>query len=155
MTHWTASAVARRSDLASAPKQTSFMPDPCLSFRMSPVVKGFGCRPLEGRRRLFGGRRPKASKGGNRAGGRRTIPRDRAKSRQTTFRRSNCPAILSCQSIWGKKSAEQHEGEQAIEKAMRTGTRIAKLVSFAILALFTAPHFWIWETERLPALRLM
>jgi hypothetical protein len=33
------------------------------------VVKGFGCRPLEGRRRVFGGRRPKASKGGNRAGG--------------------------------------------------------------------------------------
>jgi len=32
------------------------------------IVKGFGCRPLEGRRRLFGGRRPKASKG-NRAGG--------------------------------------------------------------------------------------
>jgi hypothetical protein len=32
-------------------------------------VQGFGCRPLEGRRRVFGGRRPKASKGGNRAGG--------------------------------------------------------------------------------------
>jgi hypothetical protein len=30
-------------------------------------VKGFGCRPLEGRRSIFGGRRPKASKGGNRA----------------------------------------------------------------------------------------
>jgi hypothetical protein len=30
-------------------------------------VKGFGCRPLEGQRRVFGGRRPKASKGGNRA----------------------------------------------------------------------------------------
>jgi hypothetical protein len=26
-------------------------------------VKGFGCRPLEGQRRVFGGRRPKASKG--------------------------------------------------------------------------------------------
>jgi len=37
--------------------------------RMSASVKGFGCRPLEGRRRVFGGRRPKASKGGNRAGG--------------------------------------------------------------------------------------
>jgi hypothetical protein len=35
----------------------------------SGCVKGFGCRPHEGRRRLFGGRRPKASKGGNRAGG--------------------------------------------------------------------------------------
>jgi len=30
-------------------------------------VKGFGCRPHEGRRRVFGGWRPKASKGGNRA----------------------------------------------------------------------------------------
>jgi hypothetical protein len=30
-------------------------------------VKGFGCRPLEGRRRVFGGRRPKASREGNRA----------------------------------------------------------------------------------------
>jgi hypothetical protein len=30
-------------------------------------VKGFGCRPLEGGRRAFGGRRPKASKEGNRA----------------------------------------------------------------------------------------
>jgi hypothetical protein len=30
-------------------------------------VKGFGCRPLEGWRRVLGGRRPKASKGGNRA----------------------------------------------------------------------------------------
>jgi hypothetical protein len=27
---------------------------------MSVIVKGFGCRPLEGRRRVFGGRRPKA-----------------------------------------------------------------------------------------------
>ena len=35
----------------------------------SPFVKGFGRRPHEGRRRVFGGRRPKASKGGNRAGG--------------------------------------------------------------------------------------
>ena len=35
--------------------------------QMSAFVKGFGCRPLEGRRREFGGRRPKASKGGNRA----------------------------------------------------------------------------------------
>jgi hypothetical protein len=43
---------------------------------MSPIVKGFGCRPLEGQRRLFVGRRPKASKGGNRAGGCRTMPRD-------------------------------------------------------------------------------
>jgi hypothetical protein len=33
----------------------------------SASVKGFGCRPLEGQRRVFGGRRPKASKGGNRA----------------------------------------------------------------------------------------
>jgi hypothetical protein len=32
-------------------------------------VKGFGCRPHEGRHREFGGRRPKASKGGNRAQG--------------------------------------------------------------------------------------
>jgi len=30
-------------------------------------VKGFGCRALEGQRGVFGGRRPKASKGGNRA----------------------------------------------------------------------------------------
>jgi hypothetical protein len=30
------------------------------------VVKGFGCRPHDGRHRVFGGRRPKASKGGNR-----------------------------------------------------------------------------------------
>src|SRR5258708_7067545 len=29
---------------------------------MSVHVKGFGCRPLERRRRLFGGPRPKASK---------------------------------------------------------------------------------------------
>jgi hypothetical protein len=28
----------------------------------SAYVQGFGCRPLEGRRRVFGGRRPKASK---------------------------------------------------------------------------------------------
>ena len=34
---------------------------------MTACVKGFGCRPLERRRRVFGGRRPKASKGGNRA----------------------------------------------------------------------------------------
>jgi hypothetical protein len=33
----------------------------------SPFVKGFGCRPLEGRRRAFGGRRPKVSKEGNHA----------------------------------------------------------------------------------------
>jgi hypothetical protein len=26
---------------------------------MSPIVKGFGCRPHEGRRHEFGGRRPK------------------------------------------------------------------------------------------------
>jgi hypothetical protein len=31
----------------------------CANSRKS--VKGFGCRPLEGRRRTFGGRRPKAS----------------------------------------------------------------------------------------------
>src|SRR6266436_13692 len=31
---------------------------------MSVPVKGFGCRPRGGRRREFGGRRPKASKGG-------------------------------------------------------------------------------------------
>jgi hypothetical protein len=30
-------------------------------------VKGFGSRPLDGGRRVFGGWRPKASKGGNRA----------------------------------------------------------------------------------------
>ena len=35
----------------------------------SAAVKGFGCRPHEGRHREFGGRRPKASKGRNRAGG--------------------------------------------------------------------------------------
>jgi hypothetical protein len=29
---------------------------------MSAFMKGFGCRPREGRRRVFGGRRPKASK---------------------------------------------------------------------------------------------
>jgi len=29
---------------------------------MSVPEKGFGCRPLERRRRVFGGRRPKASK---------------------------------------------------------------------------------------------
>src|SRR6266403_1851509 len=40
---------------------------------MSESVKGFGCRPLEGRRRVFGGRRPKASKGGNRAGGTKDV----------------------------------------------------------------------------------
>src|SRR5260370_24462272 len=32
--------------------------------RMSGFVKGLGCRPVERRRRVFGGRRPKASKGG-------------------------------------------------------------------------------------------
>ena len=31
--------------------------------------ENFGCRPLEGRRGAFGGRRPKPSKGGNRAYG--------------------------------------------------------------------------------------
>ena len=36
---------------------------------MSSFVKGFGCRPLEGPVRECGGRRPKASKGGNRAWG--------------------------------------------------------------------------------------
>jgi hypothetical protein len=35
----------------------------------SAIVKGFGCWPLEGQRGEFGGRRPKASKGGNRAQG--------------------------------------------------------------------------------------
>jgi len=35
--------------------------------KMTAHVKGFGCRPLEGRHRMFGGRRPKASKEGNRA----------------------------------------------------------------------------------------
>jgi hypothetical protein len=30
---------------------------------MSAHVKGFGCRPHEGQRGVFGGRRPKASKG--------------------------------------------------------------------------------------------
>jgi hypothetical protein len=34
---------------------------------MSAYVKGFGCRPLEGQRGVFGGWRPKASKGGKRA----------------------------------------------------------------------------------------
>jgi hypothetical protein len=34
---------------------------------MSASVKGFGCRPLERRGRVFGGWRPKASKEGNRA----------------------------------------------------------------------------------------
>jgi hypothetical protein len=38
-----------------------------IGFEVSAFVKGFGCRPLEGWRRVFGGRRPKASKGGNRA----------------------------------------------------------------------------------------
>src|ERR1043166_6663494 len=33
---------------------------------MSPSVKGFGCRPLTGDAANSGGRRPKASKGGNR-----------------------------------------------------------------------------------------
>src|SRR6266852_1554181 len=36
---------------------------------MSTRVKGFGCRPLTGRATHCVGRRPKASKGGNRAGG--------------------------------------------------------------------------------------
>jgi hypothetical protein len=34
-----------------------------LRLGISQFVKGFGCRPLERRRRVFGGRRPKASKG--------------------------------------------------------------------------------------------
>jgi hypothetical protein len=34
---------------------------------MSAYVKGFGCRPLTGGAANTGGRRPKASKGGNRA----------------------------------------------------------------------------------------
>jgi hypothetical protein len=38
-----------------------------LGLNLSAFVKGFGCRPLEGQRRIFGGRRPKASKEGNRA----------------------------------------------------------------------------------------
>jgi len=38
-----------------------------LTLSSSHFVKGFGCRPLEGRHRMFGGRRPKASKEGNRA----------------------------------------------------------------------------------------
>ena len=40
-----------------------------LAVSSSHFMKGFGCRPLEGQRGVFGGRRPKASKGGNRAGG--------------------------------------------------------------------------------------
>jgi hypothetical protein len=36
---------------------------------MTGCGKGFGCRPLEERRREFGGRRPKASNEGNRAYG--------------------------------------------------------------------------------------
>ena len=47
---------------------------------MSVDGQGFGCRPLEGRRGISGGRRRKASKGGNRAGRRRKAPRARAKS---------------------------------------------------------------------------
>jgi len=35
--------------------------------KMTAHAKGFGCRPLEGRGVVFGGRRPKPSKGGNRA----------------------------------------------------------------------------------------
>jgi len=31
-----------------------------LSIRISAIVKGFRCRLLEGERRIFGGRRPKA-----------------------------------------------------------------------------------------------
>jgi hypothetical protein len=34
---------------------------------VSAVVKGFGCRPQERRCRVFGDRRRKVSKGGNRA----------------------------------------------------------------------------------------
>jgi len=36
---------------------------------MSPLVKGFGCRTLTTKATDKGGRRPKASKGGNRDGG--------------------------------------------------------------------------------------
>src|ERR1700686_2437714 len=50
-------------------KRSSTSYPTCYQRVMSVHVKGFGCRPLEGRRRVFGGRRPKASKGGNRAGG--------------------------------------------------------------------------------------
>jgi hypothetical protein len=39
---------------------------------MSVHVKGFGCRPFEGRRSVLGGRRPKASKGA--LGERRAVP---------------------------------------------------------------------------------
>jgi len=45
----------------SGDKQT-----PSMRIKIGAHVKGFGCRPLEGRGRVFGGRRPKASKGGNR-----------------------------------------------------------------------------------------
>jgi len=54
----------------------------------SACVEGFGWRPLEGRRRLCsaaGVRKPPKETA---LGGRRTMPPDRAKSRQTTFRRS-------------------------------------------------------------------
>jgi hypothetical protein len=34
---------------------------------ITAIVKGFGCRPLERQRGIFGGRCPKASKEGNRA----------------------------------------------------------------------------------------
>jgi len=37
--------------------------------RAAALVKGFGCRPHEVRHRVLGGRRPKASKGGNRGNG--------------------------------------------------------------------------------------
>ena len=40
-----------------------------IPFRPSACVKGFGCRPLTGRATHSVGRRPKASKGGNRDGG--------------------------------------------------------------------------------------
>ena len=74
MAHYTLSSIVSEAGRTSAYGHSTAS-DTCLdengmSLGMSAgFVKGFGCRPLEGQRGVFGGRRPKASKGGNRAGG--------------------------------------------------------------------------------------
>jgi hypothetical protein len=54
------------TDFTSASRASRTSPEFLLG-STAAIVKGFGCRPHEGRRGEFGGQRPKASKEGNRA----------------------------------------------------------------------------------------
>jgi hypothetical protein len=65
--HWRAplniSAVLRTArDRLTSPLLSFISRGERFALLLSVVAKGFGCRPLEGRRRVLGGRRPKASK---------------------------------------------------------------------------------------------